>query len=291
MDGGPATKAVADATRSSGRSAWFVVKSESDSCWESPGAFPIFTGMKLPWFVAGCVTRPTAALSPRTGVPGKQVESSFAQVVVRTNSFRFLLSLPAEYGQDPTKRWPLVLFLHGAGERGTDLKKVAVHGPPKLVAQGRQFPFILVSPQCPEGQVWDIEALMGLVDTLQDQLPVDVRRTYVTGPSMGGYGSWGLAARYPDRFAAVAPVCGGGERIRTLLPSQPEALKTLGVWAFHGGKDNVVAVSESERMVEAFRRAGVTDVQLTVYPEAGHDSWTEAYNTPALFDWLLKHHR
>jgi predicted peptidase len=108
---------------------------------------------------------------------------------------------------------------------------------------------------------------------------------------MGGYGTWALASRYPDRFAAVAPVCGGGERIRTLLPSQRVALKTLGVWAFHGGKDNVVALSESERMVDAFKRAGVTDVQLTVYPEAGHDSWTEAYNTAGLYDWLLKHSR
>jgi len=79
--------------------------------------------------------------------------------------------------------------------------------------------------------------------------------------------------------------------MRTLLPNQREALKTLGIWAFHGGKDNVVALSESERMVDAFKRAGVTDIQLTVYPEAGHDSWTEAYNTPALYDWLLNHHR
>ncbi len=254
--------------------------------------------MKAPWILllllsclAGCATRPSSSLVPPSGIPGKQVQTAFTQVVARTNAFRFLLSLPADYGQDPGKRWPLVLFLHGAGERGADLKKVAVHGPPKLVAQGRQFPFILVSPQCPDGQVWDTEALMALVDTLQKQLSVDAGRTYATGLSMGGYGSWGLAARYPERFAAVAPVCGGGERIRTLLPNQREALKTLGIWAFHGGKDGVVPLSESERMVDAFKRAGVSDIQLTVYPEAGHDSWTEAYNTSALFDWLLKHRR
>jgi predicted peptidase len=108
---------------------------------------------------------------------------------------------------------------------------------------------------------------------------------------MGGYGTWALASKYPQRFAAVAPVCGGGERIRALLPSQREALKTLGVWAFHGGKDNVVALSESERMVDAFKRAGVSDIQLTVYPEAGHDSLTEAYRTEALYTWMLQHHR
>jgi predicted peptidase len=159
------------------------------------------------------------------------------------------------------------------------------------VAQGRSFPFVLVSPQCPDNEVWDPDVLMSLVDTLQAELRVDPVRTYVTGLSMGGYGTWALASKYPQRFAAVAPVCGGGERIRALLPSQREALKTLGVWAFHGGKDNVVALSESERMVDAFKRAGVSDIQLTVYPEAGHDSWTEAYRTEALYTWMLQHHR
>ena len=265
---------------------------------ESGRAVAKVNRMKSPWIVllllfvtAGCAKAPKTVITPTPGAAGRQVETMFRQVVTRTNSLRFLLSLPAEYGVDPAKRWPMVLFLHGAGERGTDLKKVAVHGPPKLVQQGRSFPFILVSPQCPENQVWDTEVLMALVDTLQSELQVDPSRTYATGLSMGGYGTWALASRYPDRFAAVAPVCGGGERIRALLPNQREALKTLGVWAFHGGKDNVVALSESERMVDAFKRAGVTDIQLTVYPEAGHDSWTEAFNTAGLYDWLLKHHR
>ncbi len=254
--------------------------------------------MKSPWCwlglavaLAGCATPSPELLQPSPGAAGQQVETTFRQVVTRTNSVRFLLSLPAEYGVDKGKRWPLVMFLHGAGERGTDLKKVAVHGPPKLVAQGRSFPFVLVSPQCPENEVWDPDVLMSLVDTLQAELRVDTARTYVTGLSMGGYGTWALASKYPQRFAAVAPVCGGGERIRALLPSQREALKTLGVWAFHGGKDNVVALSESERMVDAFKRAGVSDIQLTVYPEAGHDSWTEAYRTEALYTWMLQHHR
>ncbi len=240
---------------------------------------------------AGCASPTAAVLTPKPGAAGTQVETSFTQVDTKTNQFRFLLALPKEYAADSGKRWPLVLFLHGAGERGTDVQKVAVHGPPKLVKEGWDFPFILASPQCPEGQVWDTDALIGLVDTLQAQLAVDAKRTYVTGLSMGGYGTWALASKYPDRFAAVAPVCGGGERIRALLPSQREALQTLGVWAFHGGKDNVVAPSESERMVDAFKKAGVTDIQLTVYPEDGHDSWTHAYAEPTFYDWLLKHSR
>ena len=241
--------------------------------------------------LAGCAAHTAATLTPAPGTAGAQVETSFRQVVSKTNEYRFLLSLPKDYAADPARKWPLVLFLHGAGERGTDVQKVAVHGPPKLVKQGRDFPFILASPQCPEGQVWDADALIGLVDTLQEQLRVDPKRTYATGLSMGGYGTWSLALKYPDRFAAVAPICGGGETIRALLPAKHQALKSLGVWTFHGGKDTVVLPAESERMMDAFKRAGVSDLKLTLYPDAGHDSWTEAYNTPALYDWLLQHSR
>ncbi len=241
--------------------------------------------------LAGHAAPTAATLTPAPATAGAQVETSFRQVVTMTNEYRFLLSLPKDYAADPALKWPLVLFLHGAGERGMDVQKVAVHGPPKLVKQGRDFPFILASPQCPEGQVWDADALIGLVDTLQEQLRVDPKRTYATGLSMGGYGTWSLALKYPDRFAAVAPICGGGETIRALLPAKHQALKSLGVWAFHGGKDTVVLPAESERMMDAFKRAGVSDLKLTVYPETGHDSWTEAYNTPALYDWLLQHSR
>ena len=223
--------------------------------------------------------------------PGAQVSAGYRQVVTRTNQLEYLLYLPKDYGADASSQWPLVLFLHGAGERGTDLQKVAVHGPPKLVKAGRDFPFILVSPQCPEGQVWDDAVLVGMLNELQAKFRVDPKRVYATGLSMGGYGTWALAQRHPQRFAAVAPICGGGDRIRALLPSQQDALKTLGVWAFHGAKDDVVALSESERMVEAFKKIGVSDIQLTVYPEAGHDSWTQAYDEPTFFDWLLKHSR
>jgi len=223
--------------------------------------------------------------------PGTQVPREFVGIATKTNRLDYFLYLPKGYEADAGKAWPLVLFLHGAGERGTDLQKVAVHGPPKLAKEGKDFPFILVSPQCPINQVWDDAALIGLLDQVQSQFRVDPKRVYCTGLSMGGYGTWQLALKYPQRFAAVAPICGGGDRIRALLPVQQQALKTLGVWAFHGAKDNAVPVSESERMVEAFKRAGVTDIQLTIYPEANHDSWTESYANPKLYDWLLEHSR
>lgn len=204
---------------------------------------------------------------------------------------QYLLHLPRDYSPRGTNRWPLILFLHGAGERGTNLQKVAVHGPPKIVKSRPDFPFIVVSPQCPAEQVWDDELLLALLDDVIERHNVDKRRVYLTGLSMGGYGTWSLAIKHPDRFAAVAPICGGGNTIDVLLASRTNAaaLKALPIRAFHGGKDNVVDLSESERMVNALKRAGNRQVELIVYPEAGHDSWTEAYAGNQLYDWFLSH--
>jgi predicted peptidase len=205
----------------------------------------------------------------------------------------YLLFLPQGYEANGGKRWPLILFLHGAGERGTNIWKVATHGPPKHVATMRDFPFIVVSPQCPEGQIWSRDVLLGLLDEVMAKYPVDKKRVYLTGLSMGGYGTWDLGLAHPERFAAIVPICGGGQTILVLLSSRDKAsaLKSLGVWAFHGGKDPVVPLEESQRMVDALKKARVEDVQLTVYPEAGHDSWTETYKNPKLYEWLLQHER
>ena len=186
-----------------------------------------------------------------------------------------------------------MLFLHGAGERGSNIWKVATHGPPKHVKEHPDFPFILVSPQCPDGGHWSNESLIGLLDEVIKKYAVDVNRVYVTGLSMGGYGTWDLGLTYPERFAAIAPVCGGSQMIALFLSSRekPQALRTLGIWAFHGAKDPAVPLEESQRMVDAAKRVGVRDVKLTVFPEAGHDSWTEAYDDPELYQWLLQHQR
>jgi len=224
---------------------------------------------------------------------GAQTPQAMEARLTRDVSLKYLLYLPETYGADAAKKWPLLLFLHGAGERGANLSKVAVHGPPKLIKQGTNFPFIVISPQCPAGERWDDEALLALLDHAAAKFATDTNRVYLTGLSMGGFGSWSLAARCPERFAAVAPICGGGNTIDVLLASRTRAsaLKSLGLWAFHGAKDPVVPLAESERMLAAFKRAGCTDAQLTVYPEAGHDSWTEAYNDPRLYAWFLQHSR
>lgn len=203
---------------------------------------------------------------------------------------QYLLHLPDGYDAAGAKKWPLLLFLHGAGERGTDVNRVAIHGPLKLARQGTNFPFIIVAPQCPAGQRWQNEPLLALLDDVIARHAVDTNRVYLSGLSMGGFGSWSLAAQQPQRFAAVAPVCGGGQTIDVLLGAgdRGAALKRLPIWAFHGAKDPVVALEESERMVAAFKKIGNPNVKLTVYPEAQHDSWTETYANAGFYEWLLK---
>jgi predicted peptidase len=210
-----------------------------------------------------------------------------------TSELKYLLFLPKGYNPKSDQRWPLMLFLHGAGERGSDVWQVTRHGPPKHIVEHPEFPFILVSPQCPQDQIWSNDSLLALLDEITRDYAVDTHRVYLTGLSMGGYGTWNLGLTYPERFAAIVPICGGGELITILLATQQkaDALKTLGIWAFHGGKDPVVPTEESQRMVEFAKKAGVKEVKLTIYPEALHDSWTETYNNPELYDWLLRHVR
>jgi predicted peptidase len=211
----------------------------------------------------------------------RQQAASFSGRVTVDVSLHYLVYLPEGYGND-VRTWPLVLFLHGAGERGKNLDLVRKYGPPKLIDQGKSFPFILISPQCPNDEWWSLPALTGLLDEVERQFAVDKTREYVTGLSMGGFGTWKLAMLYPGRFAAIAPVCGGGDTTKVA------ALKSVPVWAFHGSKDPVVPLERSESLVRALKAAG-GDVRLTVYPEAAHDSWTETYDNPEIYDWLLRH--
>jgi predicted peptidase len=222
-----------------------------------------------------------------------QKELRFHGRVTKKVEFRSLLYLPKDYRTVGGRRWPLLLFLHGAGERGADLALVARHGPPKLVAQKKEFPFIIVSPQCPLEQIWDDEALLALLDHMIARFRIDTHRVYLTGLSMGGYGTWSLGLKYPERFAAIAPVCGGGSGADILLASQTKsrALRSLAVWALHGAKDTAVPPAESKVMVAALEKAGCHDVTLTLYPHTGHDAHTETYNNPKLYEWFLQHRR
>lgn len=227
----------------------------------------------------------------------------FERTITRTVGYKYLLSFPRDYRTAPRKRWPLLLFLHGAGERGDEVWSVAHHGPPKLV-QGENLSareraaariltghFIVVSPQCPKHHWWDTEALLALLDEVESQHRVDRRRVVVTGLSMGGYATWSLGTAHPERFAAMAPVCGGGEFTSAYRSNihKRDALRRLAVWAFHGARDPAVPLAESERMIAMLRHLAVDAPRFTVYPEARHDAWTEAYGTAALYRWFLEH--
>ena len=219
--------------------------------------------------------------------------NQFKSLKAQTSKVSYLLFLPTDYDTKSRKQWPLILFLHGAGERGTDIRRVATHGPPKHVADHPEFPFIVVSPQCPDGQVWSHDTLLALLNGIIGAYRVDPGRVYLTGLSMGGYGTWRLGLTHPEKFAAIAPVCGGGELITVALSSSEKrrSLRSLAVWAFHGANDLVVPVSESQRMVNAVKKAGVQEVRLTIYPGVGHDSWTQTYDDPRLYEWFLIHDR
>ncbi len=238
----------------------------------------MFRNVLLTAMLLGAVSPLALADDP---APGKQVARSFA-LGKREDSPRlgYWLYLPKDYRAEGEKKFPLVLFLHGSGERGSDLDKVLIHGPPKLIAGGKEFPFIVVSPQCPENQFWNIDILSRLLDDLEKDHAVDKQRIYVTGLSMGGFATWSLAASTPFRFAAAAPICGGGR------PEWSYQLKNLPISVYHGEKDEGVKLERSQEMVDAIKAAG-GDVQLTVYPGVGHDSWTETYDDSGFYEWLL----
>ncbi len=196
----------------------------------------------------------------------------------------YLLFVPRQAVAAERTTPPYLLFLHGAGERGHDLALVRQHGPPRLIGEGMELPFVVVAPQCPPDQRWSTQALLALLDETTHEQRVDPDRVFVTGISMGGFATWALAIAAPERFAAIVPICGGGD---------PRAVCRIGrlpVWAFHGARDDVVPLARSQEMVEALRGCG-GDVRFTVYPEAGHDSWTPTYANPELFDWLLAQRR
>lgn len=194
---------------------------------------------------------------------------------------------------DADEQLPLLLFLHGAGERGDDLNKVLAWGPPKRIANPgatgiwADFPAIVIAPQCPDGRWWDINTLIALLDHAERTLPVDQDRIFVTGLSMGGYATWALADRQPDRFAAIVPICGG-------YPHHPyvasTTLASMPIWAFHGDADDIVPLRATTEPIEAIRQAGGKP-KLTVYPGVGHVSWVPAYDTPELWEWLFEQRR
>jgi predicted peptidase len=241
---------------------------------------------RLATLVALLVLGACATPDPWTRQAGQHA-ATFAHREVVDARGQMLLSLPEGFDAQAPTRWPLLIFLHGSGEAGTDLARVSVHGPPRLLKEGRRLPFIVASPQAtehfPYGE-YDPVVLDAMLDELLARLPIDPDRVYLTGLSMGGIWSYGWAARRPERFAAIAPISAGW--------SVEDAcrLKDIPVRAYHGQKDDVIPVADNIAMVEAIRACG-GEASLTIYPDAGHDAWTRTYEDAALYDWLLAQRR
>lgn len=217
------------------------------------------------------------------GGKGKEVQLTIGQhpqAAVSNGGYPYQLFVPRTAAKSSGPGWPLMIFLHGSGERGTDIGRVKAHGPPKIADRNPDFPFILISPLLPAGQDWDIAKLEAILDHALEVLPVDRSRVYLTGLSRGGHASWRWAAADPGRFAAVAAVAGRGN------PATACALKDKPVWAFHGDRDDVVVPEGSFAMVRAIRACG-GNPRLTIYPDIGHNAWDPAYDDPALYLWLL----
>lgn len=203
---------------------------------------------------------------------------TFDSVITKSVRATYLLYLPPGY-QQPNTTWPLLLFLHGAGERGSDLAVLRRQVLPSLAEKG-DLPFILVAPQTPNGELWSTDALLGLLDHLEHGLRVDRSRVYLTGLSMGGFGAWELAMAHPDRFAALVVISGGGN------PVEVCRLRDTPVWIVHGRKDDIIPVNWSEVMANRLERCHGR-VRLTIYEDAGHDAWTRTYSDPGFKAWLL----
>lgn len=218
---------------------------------------------------------------------GKQVEQSLK--VSSGETVKYLLHLPKEFDPKADKQWPVMMFLHGRGESRGPLSLVAQWGPPRFAARGEDLPYILISPQCPTENRWADESqqqgLLELLDHVTEKYQGDRTRTYLTGLSMGGQGTWTLATNHGERFAAVAVVCGRSD------PENVGKLKDLPIWVFHGTDDKVIPEKYSTDMIAAIRKAGGTKVRYTSLEHLGHNSWSAAYAIPELYKWFNKHQR
>lgn len=195
---------------------------------------------------------------------------------------QYLLYLPKTYTEDSLQSYPLLLFLHGGGQGGSDIEKVKQNGIPQLIANGKDFPFIVLSPQNPNLLMfWNETALINLLDKIQETYRVDKSRIYIAGISRGGYGAWRMAIQYPDRFAALIAVSGESPS------SYAFWLGNMPIWVFHGDADQSIPVSESDAMVNSLKKNG-NNVKYTRYENAGHNIGGKAFNTPELFEWMLQ---
>jgi hypothetical protein len=202
--------------------------------------------------------------------------------------YRYLTFVPKDYNQDTLKKWPVIIYLHGGSDRGSDLHKLYSQGIPDEVYRGREFPFIIFAPQCPEHIRWSTENWFdNFYHKIRTEFRIDTNRIYLTGMSLGGSGTWYLAAKYPDLFAAIAPISGFTSHM-DFIDDHIDQLKDIPVWAFHGKADNVVPFEETERIIKKLEGINI-DMKFTAESNVGHWIHWLIYPKQELFNWFLKH--
>lgn len=201
------------------------------------------------------------------------------------STLNYLVYLPQSYST--SKKWPLILSLHGSGERGNNIDDVKKWGIHKILKENDNFPFVVVSPQCPAGEIWEMQfnTLKDLLNEMENNYNIDDERIYLTGYSMGAYGTWNFAILYPERFTAIVPISGGA-----ISPKKALCLKNLPIWVAHGDNDTAVQFEESKRIVDCLKACN-SNIIFRVYKGAGHEVCTVAYEELELFQWLLKQRR
>jgi predicted peptidase len=259
----------------------------------------------LAMLAAGCGTLSTNRSATMTREVATFVQR---QVVVDGKRHGYQVFVPATAASGPNP--PVILFLHGSGERGSDNRKQVEAGlGPYVRSRADDFPAIVVFPQVPEDEEWfgpSARVAFAALDAATREFGGDTHRTYLTGMSMGGYGTWELALMQPQRFAALVPVCGAvkppnDERALYVTPvaAEPDPyaaiasrLHDMPVWIFHGAKDDVVLPADDRRLIAAFKAAGAKDARYTELPDANHNAWDPTYaGTPGLWEWLFAQHR
>ena len=208
----------------------------------------------------------------------------------RSVSYRYLSYLPKGYEADAGKKWPLVIYLHGGSDRGTDLKKLYSSGIPDQVYRGREFPFIMLAPQCPEHLRWSTDDWFeNFFKEVTARYRIDTDRVYLTGPSLGGAGTWYIAARYPGTFAAIAPICGFTSHL-DFIDKNVDKLLDVPIWAFHGKLDTVVPFEETARIVGKLEGKN-RNLTFSAEPDLGHWIHWKVYPGQELYDWFLRYDR
>ncbi|MCW2120689.1 prolyl oligopeptidase family serine peptidase [Flavobacterium sp. 7A] len=199
--------------------------------------------------------------------------------IIQKKELQYALHLP----ENTKEKKPLLIFLHGSGEKGTDIELVKVHGPFKYLKSNEIDAFVL-APQCPENEYWDSEVLYRLIIKIQKEYNVDANRIYLTGLSMGGWGAWNLAFAHPETFAALVPIAGFVDRIPKVENCK---IKDIPIQMFHGLLDDVVNIENSINIYKSLKKCH-SNINFTIFDDANHDSWSRVYDDPKIYEWMFQ---